>query len=73
MASNRKENQVIGLNPHFAGSSRMNIGLTAELKPDENNKLDGSFHAWAEPDDSMESGSYPFVLIYLTEAFTGKF
>ncbi|MDP9701559.1 hypothetical protein SAMN05720606_11137 [Paenibacillus polysaccharolyticus] len=56
-----KKNQVIGLNPHFSGSSRMNIGLTAELKPDENNKLDGSFHAWAEPDDSMESGSYPFV------------
>ncbi|MCM3131239.1 hypothetical protein M3629_00480 [Paenibacillus polysaccharolyticus] len=56
-----KKNQVIGLNPHFSGSSRMKIGLTAELEPDENNKLDGRFHAWAEPDESMESGIYPFV------------
>ena len=56
-----KKNEVIGLNPHFVGSSRMKIGITNEILSDSNNELDGTFHAWAEPDELIESGSFPFV------------
>lgn len=57
-----KKNEIIGLNPHFSGSSKMKVGITNEIFPDSNNSLDGTFHAWAEPDESIESGSFPFVL-----------
>lgn len=57
-----KRNEIIGLNPHYSGSSKIKVGITNELIADSNSILDGSFHAWADPkDESVESGSYPFV------------
>lgn len=55
------KNEIVGLNPHFTGSSRMKIGITNEIFSDSNNSFDGTLHAWAEPDVSIESGSFPFV------------
>ena len=49
-----------GCNPHFAGSSRVEVAVTAAL-PNDKRPLDGSFHCWAEPRDGMESGAYPFL------------
>ncbi|WP_459966891.1 hypothetical protein [Paenibacillus sp. JCM 10914] len=57
-----KRNEIIGLNPHYSGLSRIRVGLTNELMNDSNSILDGTFHAWADPaDETVESGSYPFV------------
>ncbi len=57
-----KSNEVIGLNPHYSGLSRIKVGITNEIITDSNSILDGSFHAWADPkDESVESGSYPFL------------
>ncbi|OAB45258.1 hypothetical protein [Paenibacillus glacialis] len=57
-----KRNEIIGLNPHYSGSSKIKVGVTNELISESNSILDGSFHAWAGPiDESAESGSYPFV------------
>ncbi|WP_172252477.1 hypothetical protein [Saccharibacillus deserti] len=56
------ENQVIGLNPHYFGSSRFKVKLTDEIIRSEGSELDGTFHVWAEFDgETEESDSYPFV------------
>jgi len=55
-------NEVIGMNPHYAGRSAVRVGLTARLPSAGPSELDGSFHGWADPaDDVPETGCYPFV------------
>ncbi|BFH54186.1 hypothetical protein PMJ6TS7_42010 [Paenibacillus melissococcoides] len=56
-----QENEIIGLNPHFAGNSRVEIGLTALIVRETDSVLDGACHAWMEPDESLESGCCPLV------------
>lgn len=58
--SERRE--LIGIAPHFMGSSRMRVGLTRRHPCLQGTALDGSFHAWADPQSSEpESGCYPFL------------
>ncbi|MEP6904157.1 MAG: hypothetical protein ABJA66_20735 [Actinomycetota bacterium] len=60
LQGNFKE-ELVGFNPHFAGKSRRQVGLTKAIERDSS-ELDGGFHAWANPSaDSAESGDYPFV------------
>jgi hypothetical protein len=47
-------NEVIGMNTHYAGQSAVRVGLTARLPSAGPSELDGSFHA---PD----TGCYPLV------------
>src|SRR5262245_12965473 len=55
-------NDLIGMNPHYAGRSAVRVGLTARLPSAGPSELDGSFHGWADPaDDAPETGCYPFV------------
>ncbi len=56
------EQELIGFNPHFAGKSRRKVGVTKAIERDSS-KLDGGFHAWADPSDAdvETSGEYPFV------------
>lgn len=56
------EQELIGFNPHFAGSSRRTVGLTQAIERDSS-PLDGGFHAWANPHGEAAeiSGEYPFV------------
>lgn len=55
-----KEN-IIGLNPHFSGSSRMRAGLVNRILRTES-PLDGAFYAWASPNEGdPEDGYFPFV------------
>lgn len=57
-----RENEVVGINPHFTGSSVMRVGLTQRLVRSEARALDGAFHAWANPEgEDPETGEYPFV------------
>ena len=57
-----KKKKLIGANPHFNGSSKRKVCLTAELDGIES-ELDGAFHSWADPveTENPESGEYPFV------------
>lgn len=57
-----KQKQIIGINPHYNGLSRRTVCLTQSVEG-KMSKLDGSFHAWADPseEDNPESGLYPFV------------
>jgi hypothetical protein len=56
------DQELIGFNPHFAGTSRRKVGLTRAIERDSS-ALDGGFHAWANPsDENVEiSGEYPFI------------
>lgn len=58
---NRKD-QLIGMNPHLGGKSRVNVGVTNVVSRPDFTPLDGALHGWAEPSsDEFESGIYPFV------------
>ena len=56
------DQELVGFNPHFAGTSRRKVGLTQKIERDSS-ELDGGFHAWANPfeADKEISGEYPFV------------
>lgn len=55
-------NELIGMNPHYAGRSAVRVGLTARLPSAGLSELDGSFHGWADPvGDAPDTGCYPFV------------
>lgn len=57
-----RDNEVIGVNPHFGGGARLRAAVTAAVARPDDSPLDGAFHAWAEPeDDDPETGCYPFV------------
>jgi hypothetical protein len=57
-----QENEFIGINPHFAGKSRVNVGITNVVNRPGFTPLDGALHGWAEPSSAdFESGYYPFV------------
>jgi hypothetical protein len=54
--------EIIGMNPHFAGRSAVRVGLTARLPAAEPNAMDGSFRGWAAPaGEAPDTGCYPFV------------
>lgn len=51
----------IGLNPHFSGSARMQVGLINGIQRPPS-ILDGAFHGWANPSQNdPENGDYPFI------------
>ncbi|MEO1229131.1 MAG: hypothetical protein AAFZ18_09515 [Myxococcota bacterium] len=57
-----EEGDLVGVHPHFSGSSRMRVGLQSKLTGPEDTRLDGAFRAWAAPEtDDPETGAYPFV------------
>ncbi len=54
--------ELIGMNPHFEGKSRVRVGVVARVGRPGETTLDGALHAWASPGtDSPEEGEYPFV------------
>jgi hypothetical protein len=57
------EGELVGVNPHFCGRSRVRALLTHMIDPGSGNVLDGRFHGWADPAKAVadQSGSYPFL------------
>jgi hypothetical protein len=56
------EDDIVGINPHYAGRSLMRAGLTQRLTRPEGAPLDGAFYAWANPvGEEANSGDFPFV------------
>ena len=57
-----KLQELIGMNPHFVGQSKVRVRLTASVDRSAASELDGAFHGWANPVDDQEmQGDYPFV------------
>lgn len=54
------DQELVGFNPHYAGTSRRRVALTQAIERDSS-ALDGGFHAWANPHDGGAEGEYPFV------------
>lgn len=55
------DREIMGLHPHFSGSSRVRARVTKTL-PDSRSPMDGSLHAWADPHTEPGSGAYPFLV-----------
>jgi len=57
------ENQLVGVNPHFGGRSKVRVLLTDRLEVGSTSTLDGRFHGWADPEraEREQSGAYPFL------------
>jgi hypothetical protein len=57
-----EKNYLTGLNPHFKGKSRRQVGISVAV-PREKPTLDFALHGWADPMDETnpENGAYPFV------------
>lgn len=57
-----KNNELLGVNPHFKGKSKRTVCLTNIVERPES-ELDGAFHGWADPseENNPDSGAYPFV------------
>lgn len=57
-----RRGELVGMNPHFSGASRVRVGLNARVRRPDATALDGAFHAWSDPPaDDPATGSYPFV------------
>lgn len=55
-------NELIGMNPHFAGESRVRVGIISRITRRDDTALDGAFQGWADPSgDDPQDGIYPFV------------
>jgi hypothetical protein len=53
---------AMGMNPHFAGKSAVRVAVEARVTRPSHTPLDGSFLAWANPQEGATSGGdYPFV------------
>jgi hypothetical protein len=57
------ENELVGVNPHFGGRSRVRVFLTHTLDTGNPNVLDARYHGWADPAKATPecSGAYPFL------------
>jgi hypothetical protein len=55
-----RQGELDGAHPHFHGESKVAIRATSRVHGDSDTELDGSFHAWANPEPNLE-GDYPFV------------
>lgn len=55
------DRELIGINPHFDGQSRIRVGVTARVSRKRDSELDGAFHAWASPGEKPAEGEYPFI------------
>ena len=54
-----RHQQLLGMNPHYAGGSRLKVRVTQMIAGEQ---LDGSFHAWMIADESEGTeGLYPFL------------
>ena len=54
-------NNLVGINPHFAGRAMMRVKLENRLGRDEDYPLDGGFQGWADPAPDGATGAYPLV------------
>lgn len=62
-AQANRDREIIGLNPHFSGSARMRVRLTARVSRPES-ILDGAFRGWVDPpetDNPEMVERYPLV------------
>jgi hypothetical protein len=56
-----RRNQLVGAQPHFAGTSSLNVLASARIKRTTDTELDGSFHVWLRPGTGAAYDEYPFI------------
>ena len=55
--------RMVGLTPHFAGSTALRAGIIDRVHLPDDSALEGGLHAWANApaDGPLDQGEYPFV------------
>ena len=57
-----RNDELIGLNPHFRGKGRMRVRLVEKISRPDGTVLDAAFYGWVNPsDNAAEDGDFPFV------------
>jgi hypothetical protein len=63
-----RDNEFLGMLPHFAGESRLIVRLVSRIHTSDRSPMDGSFYGWIDSvgaiedtEPAEESGLYPFV------------
>ena len=56
-----RRGSLIGLNPHFAGSSSVRVGLVERVEQPGDSSLDGAFFAWGGAEDDPWDGACQLV------------
>lgn len=57
-----KQKELIGCNPHFAGTCRIRAGITKQPIKDEETFMDGSLYCWAAVTGDDPSAGFPLVI-----------
>lgn len=58
----KRTGDAMGMNPHFEGKSSVRIAVEARVSREAHTPLDGTFLAWANPQDGAATGGdYPFA------------
>lgn len=52
------DDEIISVNPHFVGTSQLRVGLTARIRTQMPNDLDGGFYGWLQDQNEQQ---VPFV------------
>lgn len=57
-----RENELIGIAPHFAGPGRVRLRLVERIRREEDSTLDGAFLGWVQsPEDQSQGDGYPLA------------
>lgn len=54
--------QLIGVHPHFGGSTTSSVMVDRIVKRDDQTELDAALHGWMNPDQDGSGGDYPLVV-----------
>jgi hypothetical protein len=56
-----EKRELVGMSPHFAGKTKLSVGVVERVKRTGDTALDGGFKVWAAPESGPQDGAYPFV------------
>jgi hypothetical protein len=57
-----RQQEIIGLNPHYSGQAKLKIALTKRVPSPQGTALDGGFYGWVNPDEGdPPTGEFPVV------------
>lgn len=58
------KNELIGMQPHFAGESSVRIGLHQRVRREDFTALDGAFRGWVDPESELDPSNGTCELVF---------
>ena len=57
-----KRSELVGVHPHFAGTTNSNVMIDRVISRDDQTELDGALHGWMNAKPETGGGDYPLVM-----------